>query len=67
VSNTEKFRQYADECRRLAAQVKDPELKAIANKLAASWLALADSVGSLEVVLVVRHQNTDKDEPPSLL
>jgi hypothetical protein len=67
VSNAEKFHRYADECRRLAAQVKDPELKAIANKLVASWLALADSFDSPDVVLVVRQQNTDKDEPPSLL
>jgi hypothetical protein len=69
LSNAEKFREYAGECRRLAAQIRDPELKAIANELMAGWLALAGSAASADVVLVVTEHNTDADddEPVSLL
>jgi hypothetical protein len=40
----QKFRANAQECLRLAAQLKVPERKTLALKLAAAWLELADHV-----------------------
>jgi hypothetical protein len=41
----EKFRANAEECLRLSAQLKDPELKDLAFELAAAWLELAEHAG----------------------
>jgi hypothetical protein len=37
-----KFRQNADECTRLAAQLRNPLQKAFALEVAAAWLELAE-------------------------
>jgi hypothetical protein len=38
----QKFRANAEECLRLATQLKDSELKTLALELAAAWLELAE-------------------------
>jgi hypothetical protein len=38
------FRKYAQECDRLALQMKNPQLKGLALELAVTWLKLAAEV-----------------------
>ena len=39
----DKFRKNAEECRRLAAHLKNPEHKALAAEVGVAWLALAQA------------------------